>query len=126
MVYRSSTGVVDDAALDAVFGALAHPARRDVLRRLTTTSEPLPMSRLAAEAGLSPQLLNKHLGTLERAGLIVRARDGRAAHAHVRPEPLTAASRWLEETETYWTKQLDALQQYVAAIKRGHHDPQAS
>jgi DNA-binding transcriptional ArsR family regulator len=122
MVYRP--GVAEpapDAQLDAVFGALAHPARRELLRRLLAAREPQPMGAVAAAAGVSPQLLTKHVATLERAGLITRTRHGREKHAHAHPEPLTAATRWIEDTAAFWNAQLDALQDYVAGLQTGAH-----
>lgn len=121
MVYRD--GQEAEAALDAVFGALAHPARRALLRQLVAGSESLAMSSLAASAGLSPQLLTKHLATLERAGLVSRARRGREKHARAHRAPLSAASRWIEETTVYWNAQLDSLEEYVASLREAELPP---
>ena len=116
MVYRSSAPELGADELDAVFGALAHPARRAVLREITGRRQPPAMTDLAATLDMSPQLLNKHLATLERARLISRERNGRETNARPRPEVLDAAKKWIVEMTDYWNAQLDSLQQYIDTL----------
>lgn len=108
--------------MDAVFGALAHAARRSLLRHLLAGASPMGVGELAAATGMSPQLLNKHATALERAGLISRERVGREKRVHAHPEALGPARRWIEETSAYWSGQLDALERYVEDL-RGQRGP---
>src|SRR6185436_20847285 len=77
-----------------VWHALADPTRRALIDRLAdgarTTSqlcEGMPMTRFG---------VMKHLGILERAGLVIARRHGRLRLNHLNAAPLRALSaRWL-------------------------------
>lgn len=113
----------EEGGVDAVFSALAHGARRAILRQLARTDAPTAMNELAAATGISPQLLNKHAASLERAGLITRERQGRETRAHAHPEVLQQAQAWIEEMTAYWNTQLDSLTEYVATLRDGDDPP---
>ncbi len=113
-----------DARLDAVFGALAHPARRTLLTELVRRDGSVAMNDLAQRAGISPQLLTKHAAALERAGLISREPQGRVKRVRAHPERLDAAQRWIAEMTTYWNGQLDALERYVATLRPAAEEPE--
>jgi DNA-binding transcriptional ArsR family regulator len=93
--------------LDAVFHALAHDARRDMLRRLA--GRELTVGELAAPFDMSLPAASKHLQVLERAGLVRRTVIGRRHVCRLEPGPLAGADGWLRFYERYWTEQLDAL-----------------
>jgi predicted transcriptional regulator len=111
-----------DDVLDATFAALAHRSRRELLRLVLDADGPLAMSDLATSAGISPQLLNKHAAALERAGLIRRVPRGRERHVYANPEAMASAQQWITEMTSFWSSQLDALEQYVAGVA-GADDP---
>ena len=97
--------------LDLVFRALADPTRRAILARLAggeatvgALSEPFPIS-LAA--------VSKHLGVLERAGLVTREARGRERLCRMNPAALEDARAWLEFHERFWSERLDALDSLV-------------
>jgi DNA-binding transcriptional ArsR family regulator len=115
MVYQAvkSEDAVD---LDAVFGALAHEGRRAVLAELAKADAPTAMKALAERTRMSPQLMNKHAASLERAGLISRRAHGRETQAVAHPEVLNAAKGWIEEMTEYWNGQLDALGRYLDSL----------
>ncbi len=54
-----------------------HPCRRALMVRLLGRRSPMGVTELASATDMSPQLLNKHATTLERAGLITREPAGR-------------------------------------------------
>ncbi len=54
--------------LDALLGAVENPIRRRIIARLS--QEPNYQLQLSKELGLSQQLVAKHLGTMEDAGLV--------------------------------------------------------
>jgi DNA-binding transcriptional ArsR family regulator len=64
---------------------------------------------VAAQLPVSRPAVIKHLGVLERAGLVEARRDGREVLFSVRPEPLAEASRWLAAVATEWDRRLAAL-----------------
>lgn len=123
MVYSAPTPALDGPALDAVFGALAHPSRRTLLLHLLGRRGPMGVAELAAAAGMSPQLLNKHAGALERAGLVTREPAGREKRVRAHPEALAPARAWIEETTAYWNAQLDALGEYIEATREQAEPP---
>ena len=97
--------------MDAVFHALAHQARRDMLARLA--AGPLTVGQLAGPLAMSLAAGAKHVQVLERAGLVHRAIDGADGRRHVcrlDPAPLDSARDWLAFYERHWGERLDALE----------------
>lgn len=123
MVYASEAA---EAALDSVFAALSHPARRHLVRYLARQDEPPRMTAAAAAQGMSPQLLNKHTAALEKAGLVSRRTIGRERHLVLDTERLAAAQAWMAETRRFWEHQLDALDTYIAELGLTGAGPAAS
>ena len=68
----------DTRRLDLVFGALADATRRRILARLARGEA--TVGELAAPFDISRPAISKHLGVLERAGLVRRTRDGPGDH----------------------------------------------
>ena len=94
-------------SVDAVFAALADPTRRAVIGRLA--QEPASASRLAGELPVTRQAIAKHLGALERAGLVEPHREGRETRYRLTPEPLDGAIAWMEEVGVRWDRSLAKL-----------------
>ena len=97
--------------LDLVFHALADPTRRAILDRLAVgeatvggLSEPFPISFAA---------VSKHLGVLERAGLVTREARGRERVCRINPAALEDPHAWLGFHERFWTERLDALDDLI-------------
>jgi DNA-binding transcriptional ArsR family regulator len=96
--------------LDRVFHALAHPARRAMLRRLAEGERNL--TDLAAPFRMSFPAASKHVRILERARLVRRRVVGRNHLCRIEARPLGDASEWLEEYRRFWEgsfERLDAL-----------------
>jgi DNA-binding transcriptional ArsR family regulator len=96
--------------LDRVFRALAHPARRVMLRRLAQGERNL--GELAAPLRMSFPAASKHVRVLERARLVRRRVVGRTHFCRIEARPLAEASGWLEEYRRIWEQnyqRLDAL-----------------
>jgi DNA-binding transcriptional ArsR family regulator len=104
--------VVEDlAGVDAVFHALSHPTRRDMLARLRRSD--LTVGQLAGPLPVSLAAASKHVAVLERAGLVSRTVQGRNHVCRLTPGPLASAAAWLETYETYWNQRLDGLEQVL-------------
>ncbi len=84
------------ANLDRVFHALAHPARRAIVRQLGRGAK--NVGQLAAPLRMSLPAASKHVRVLEAAGLLQRSIQGRTHVCSLAPEPLAAADRWLRGT----------------------------
>jgi len=108
----SALAVVDppaaaEAALDAVFAALADPVRRAILARLDGAE--LLVSELAAPFDISLQAVSKHIQVLVRAGLVTQERTGRISRCRLDAGPIYAAAVWLNRYSKYWQAQFDLL-----------------
>jgi DNA-binding transcriptional ArsR family regulator len=101
--------VVEQAGVvDAVFHALAHPARRDIVVKLVERER--TVGELAAPLAMSLAAASKHIKVLENAGLIDRQVVGRRHVCRLVPRQLHEASAWLRYYDRFWTDRLDGLQ----------------
>jgi len=98
--------------LDRTFSALADPTRRAILARLAEGEA--AVSQLAGPFDISLPATLKHLGVLEKAGLIVRTKQGRVSRCRLSAGPLKDAAEWLTFYRQFWERQLDALAQHLA------------
>jgi uncharacterized protein YndB with AHSA1/START domain/DNA-binding transcriptional ArsR family regulator len=82
---------------DAVFRALAHPARRQLLDRLFV-EDGIPLTKLErALPGMTRFGVMKHLRVLESAGLVSTRRVGRERHHYLNAVPIRQIhDRWLD------------------------------
>src|SRR5687768_8028145 len=107
MLYKHNMSSDDD--LDAVFKALANPVRRRIcdelrLRPLTTKQLCLSFSEL------DRCTVMLHLGTLERAGLVVAVKKGRERFNYLDAMPIQAIhERWIGPHAAQAAGQLLAL-----------------
>ena len=97
--------------LDATFSALSDPTRRAILARLARGDT--SVGELARPFDISLPAISKHLRVLERAGLLKQGREGRIRRCRLRAAPMRAAAAWIERYRRYWSRQLDALAEYV-------------
>jgi len=94
--------------LDNTLLALAHPARRAMMQRLSGGETRI--TTLAKPFAMSLNAVSKHVRVLERARLIRRRRVGREHLLSVNPEPLDEAASWIAGQRAAWTKRLDKLE----------------
>jgi DNA-binding transcriptional ArsR family regulator len=99
------------ASLDRVFGAVADPTRRAILRQLG--KQPARVTDIAKAFPVSLNAVSKHLMVLERAGLIEREVEGREHFCRLNSVPLKKASQWLSQTHAFWEQRLDALERHL-------------
>ena len=106
----------NEDSLDAVFGALADPTRRAILKRLAGGE--VSVSELATPFRMSQPAISKHLKVLERAGLIQRRIDQQRRPALLKAKPMAAAVDWLEEFRQFWSTRFDQLDELLETLKR--------
>jgi DNA-binding transcriptional ArsR family regulator len=99
------------AVLDATFGALSHPVRRDMLSLLR--EGPMRVTELARPFTVSLAASSKHIGVLETAGLVRRTIAGRDHVLALEAQPLGAAERWIDVYRQFWEERLDALDAHL-------------
>jgi DNA-binding transcriptional ArsR family regulator len=100
--------------LDQVFRALAHPTRREILRRIARQEQTI--GELAEPFEMSLEAVSKHVQVLERARLVRRTRRGRTHHCRLAPAPLRDAAKVLAELAGLWNRRLDALERLLDEI----------
>jgi DNA-binding transcriptional ArsR family regulator len=106
--------------LTTTFAALADPTRRAILARLAAGEA--TVSELAEPFSITVQAVSKHLGVLERAGLIERGRAAQRRPSRLRGAPLKGAAEWLETYRGFWEGSFDHLEQRLQASERGPED----
>lgn len=104
----------DEAAVGAVFGALADPTRRHVVQVLARQSS-ATASGLAAQLPISRQAVAKHLSALASAGLVSATHEGRETRYRLTPAPLGEAMSWMATTGARWDERLTRLRRSFTA-----------
>jgi DNA-binding transcriptional ArsR family regulator len=115
-------GEVPPEVVDEVFRALADPTRRDILRRCAA-GEP-SVSRLAQAYPMSFAAVQKHVATLERAGLVTKERHGREQLVRTDDGALGRARQALDELEATWRGRVDRMSDMLA--QGGEPEPKSS
>jgi DNA-binding transcriptional ArsR family regulator len=82
-------------AYEAVFGALAHPARRRVLVTIYFNGGAMTAGEIAAMFAHAWQTTTRHLQVLEAAGLLRHERRGRMRIYRMERTRLALVSEWL-------------------------------
>ena len=94
--------------LDAVYGALAHDVRRQLLAAVAPG--PARVTDLATTFPVSLAAVSKHIRVLEDAGLVRREVRGREHYMSLEPAPLAGAAAWLATYRQFWEDRLDLLE----------------
>ncbi|MBC7792991.1 MAG: helix-turn-helix transcriptional regulator [Clostridia bacterium] len=98
-------------SLDLAFQALADPARRAIVQRLTLG--PASVSELAKPLTMSLPAVMQHLGVLETSGLVRSKKVGRVRTCHIQPAALSRAEVWIKKLRIEWEHRLDRLGTYL-------------
>ena len=101
---------------DALFHALADPTRRDILAVVLQDAH--SVSDLARRYPISFAAVYKHVGALERAGLVTKTRHGREQRVTGDLATLRSAHRLLDELETLWRGRIDRIEQVLGEPPR--------
>jgi DNA-binding transcriptional ArsR family regulator len=101
--------------LDRLFHALADPARRAMVERLSRG--PAPVSELARPLPMSLPAAMQHLGVLEAAGIVRSAKIGRVRTCAIEPEVLSQAEQWINARRIEWERRLDRLGDYLKTLE---------
>ena len=105
--------VVDQAAVDLLFHALADATRRDIVRR--TMDDSFSVSALARDYPMSFAAVQKHVAVLEKAGLVTKQRRGREHLVAGNPAALRAAHEALDRLEVLWRERVARMDDLLAA-----------
>jgi DNA-binding transcriptional ArsR family regulator len=101
--------------LDRLFHALADPARRAIVERLSRG--PAPVSELARPLPMSLPAAMQHLGVLVAAGLVRSEKIGSVRTCAIEPQVLSLAEQWINARRLEWQHRLDRLGDYLKTLE---------
>lgn len=104
--------------MTGIFAALADPHRRTILALLREA--PRTVGHLVERLPLTQPGVTRHLGVLERAGLIRRRTKGRQRICTLEPAGFRAAEDWLGDYREVWETALERLAEM--AEEEARHD----
>jgi DNA-binding transcriptional ArsR family regulator len=110
--------------LSLTFAALAHPARRAILARLSEGQT--SVRELAAPLNISAPAMTKHLKSLERGGLISRSRNAQWRPCRLETKPILEVTSWAEQIRSLTENRLDRLETYLRTIQASDNKLEAS
>ena len=103
-------------ALDASFASLSDATRRGVLEQLGRADASI--TDLAEKFHMTLTGMKKHVGVLERAGLVTTEKVGRVRTCKLGPRRLAEETAWIEEYSQLWASRFDELDKVVEELKR--------
>ncbi|MGK3990816.1 metalloregulator ArsR/SmtB family transcription factor [Sorangium sp. So ce136] len=104
------------ARLDASFAALSDATRRGVLEQLGRADASI--TDLAEKFHMTLTGMKKHVGVLERAGLVTTEKVGRVRTCKLGPRPLDEETAWIERYRQLWAARFDELDKVIEELKR--------
>ena len=108
------------ARLDASFAALSDATRRGVLEQLERADASI--TELAGKFHMTLTGMKKHVGVLERAGLLITEKVGRVRTCKLGLRALEEEAAWIERRRQLWDARFDALDDVVEGLKRKEKD----
>jgi DNA-binding transcriptional ArsR family regulator len=100
------------AQADLVFHALADATRRDIVETVLAGEQ--SVSALGRRYPVSLTAVQKHVGVLERAGLVRKRRQGREQLVNADIDTVREAARLLDRLELLWRDRLDRFASVLA------------
>ena len=102
--------------LDASFSALSDATRRGVLEQLGRADASI--TELAEKFHMTLTGMKKHVGVLERAGLVATEKVGRVRTCKLGASQLKAETAWIEGYRQLWSARFDELDKVIEELKR--------
>ncbi len=94
-----------------VFQAIADPTRREIINLIAPQS--LNLNSVAENFNISRPAISRHIKILTECGLIVVKQQGRERYCEAKLQKLGQVSEWIEQYRVFWTKRLDALENFI-------------
>ena len=101
---------------DASFAALSDATRRGVLEQLGR--QDASITELADKFQMTLTGMKKHVGVLERAGLVTTEKVGRVRTCRLGRRRLEQEAAWIERYRQLWAARFDELDRVVEELKR--------
>jgi DNA-binding transcriptional ArsR family regulator len=109
--------MLNHKAIDECFRALAEPARRAILERLS--EGPASVSKIAEPFDMTLAAIIQHVQVLEKSGLIRSEKIGRNRVCRIDRNGLDVVSNWVELRRSMVERQLDRLGMLLAGESPG-------
>lgn len=103
------------AYLDASFAALSDATRRGILEWLGRAD--VSISDLAEKFQMTLTGIKKHVGVLERAGLVTTEKAGRVRTCKLGARRLEEEAAWIQKYRQLWNARFDELDKLVEEVK---------
>ena len=100
---------------DASFAALSDATRRGVLEQLGRADASI--TDLAEKFDMTLTGMKKHVGVLERAGLVITEKVGRVRTCKLGRRQLEEEAAWIERHRQLWAERFDELDKLVEELK---------
>jgi DNA-binding transcriptional ArsR family regulator len=101
---------------DASFAALSDATRRGVLEQLGRVDASI--TDLAEKFRMTLTGMKKHVGVLEKAGLVTTEKVGRVRTCKLGSRRLEEEAAWIERYRQLWDARFDALDTVVEELKQ--------
>ena len=102
--------------LDASFAALSDVTRRGVLEQVGRSDASI--TELAGRFRMTLTGMKKHIGVLERAGLVTTEKVGRVRTCKLGARRFEEETAWLESYRQLWDSRFTELDNVVEDLKR--------
>ena len=103
--------MVECIDLNLIFHSLADATRRDILKRVSSAEQ--TVTALAKPYAMSLAAIAKHIGVLEKAGLVTKHRSGKEKVVRIAPNTIRTAEAHLSEYERLWSARFDTLEELL-------------
>lgn len=101
---------------DSSFGALADATRRGILEQLGNADASI--TALAERFHMTLTGMKKHVGILEKAGLVRTEKVGRVRTCKLGRRALEEEAAWIERHRQLWAARFDELDAVVEELKQ--------
>ena len=110
-------------SLDLSFAALSDSTRRGILEQLAKADASI--SSLAERFHMTLTGMKKHVGLLERAGLVTTRKIGRVRRCRLERRALQAEAEWIEAYRKLFEERFQALDDVLDDLKQEEEDGSA-
>jgi DNA-binding transcriptional ArsR family regulator len=113
-----------DAGVAETFAALGDPVRNAIVDTLVAGDA--TVGELAALFAITLQAVSQQIGTLERAGLVTRHREGRTRRVHLEMDRLEQAATWMEIRRRRLEERYQRLDEVLSDVLEVNSAPRSS
>ncbi len=105
-----------------VYQAIADPTRRAIINMIADQSQ--NVNSIAEKFDMSRQAVSLHIKILTDCGLITIKQRGRDRYCEAHLEQLGEVSEWVKQYRQHWEMKLDAMETYIAKLKKERYGKQ--